>query len=285
MYKINQSQLGDYTVYELNDQEVSSLKVIPERGGIIVGFQVDGEDILYLNEETLLNPEANVRGGIPILFPICGALENGEYTYKGKTYQMKNHGFARNMAWEVVGENTEGRASITLKLSSNEVTKKVYPFDFDVLFTYQLKGRELIILQEYVNRSDEPMPMYAGFHPYFKTSKKSIVYDLEATQYLDYNDMEVKPYQELDLSTEKEAFLILDPKGNELSFPLEEIQKKVTMKYGEEFNYIVLWSEIGKDFLCVEPWMGKMGDFKTMENIPLVEPGESLVTVVSISVD
>ncbi|HWO76130.1 MAG TPA: aldose epimerase [Bacillus sp. (in: firmicutes)] len=286
MYKITQSQLGDYTVYQLNDDEVSSLKVVPERGGIIIGFQVDGEEILYLNEETLLNPEANVRGGIPILFPICGALENGEYTCKGKTYQMKNHGFARNMAWEVVGQQTEGRASITLKLSSNEETRKVYPFDFDILYTYQLKGKQLTILQEYVNRSDEPMPMYAGFHPYFKTSRKSIMYNLEATQYLDYNDGQVKPYQpELDLSTKKEAFLILDPKGNVVSFPLAEIEKKVTLKYGEEFKHIVLWSEIGKDFLCVEPWMGKMGDFNHIDDIPVVEPGESLVTVVSISAD
>ena len=285
MYEIKQSQLGDYTVYELKDREVSSLKVIPERGGIIIGLQVDGKDVLYLNEETLLNPEANVRGGIPILFPICGALENGEYTYKGKTYSMKNHGFARNMAWEVVGQKTEGRASITLKLSSNEETRKVYPFNFDILFTYELKGRELVILQEYVNRSDEPMPMYAGFHPYFNTSRKSVVYDLEATQYLDYNDMEVKRYdRELDLGDKKEAFLILDPRGNEISFPLAEIQKQVTIKYGEEFKYLVIWSEAGKDFLCVEPWMGKMGDFNTMDDIPVVEPGESLVTRMSIMV-
>ena len=29
------------------------------------------------------------------LFPICGRLTDGKYTYQGKTYEMNLHGFAR----------------------------------------------------------------------------------------------------------------------------------------------------------------------------------------------
>ena len=78
------------------------MKAAPERGGIIIGYGVEGTELLYLNNETFQDEEANVRGGIPILFPISGQLENGEYEWEGISYTMKNHGFARNMPWEVI---------------------------------------------------------------------------------------------------------------------------------------------------------------------------------------
>ena len=31
----------------------------------------------------------------PVLFPICSSLFEGKYTYKGKTYEMGKHGFAK----------------------------------------------------------------------------------------------------------------------------------------------------------------------------------------------
>ena len=31
----------------------------------------------------------------PVLFPICGRLYGGKYTYRGVDYQMNIHGFAR----------------------------------------------------------------------------------------------------------------------------------------------------------------------------------------------
>ena len=67
---------GNLTIYELvNNQVNSSLKVVPE------------------------------RGGIPILFLICGQLSNGEYKLQDQVYKMKNHGFARNQPWQVLEIN------------------------------------------------------------------------------------------------------------------------------------------------------------------------------------
>ena len=38
-------------------------------------------------------------GQAPILFPICGRLVEGKYTFEGKTYEMTLHGFARKTAY------------------------------------------------------------------------------------------------------------------------------------------------------------------------------------------
>ena len=40
-------------------------------------------------------------GRSPVLFPIVGALINGEYIFNGKKYQLPRHGFARNRIFEV----------------------------------------------------------------------------------------------------------------------------------------------------------------------------------------
>ena len=67
------------------------------------------------------------RGGIPTLFPICAALADGEYRLAGKVYQMKDHGFARNLPWRITASDTNGRAALSLQLNSDAGIRQVYP--------------------------------------------------------------------------------------------------------------------------------------------------------------
>jgi galactose mutarotase-like enzyme len=57
--------------------------------------------MLYLDVERFANPELSIRGGVPILFPICGNLPDNCYTYNGQQYTLKQHGFGRYLPWEV----------------------------------------------------------------------------------------------------------------------------------------------------------------------------------------
>ena len=40
----------------------------------------------------------------PVLFPIVGKLKDGKTTIGGKTYEMGQHGFARDMEFEKIAE-------------------------------------------------------------------------------------------------------------------------------------------------------------------------------------
>jgi galactose mutarotase-like enzyme len=263
---------------------MSWIKVCPERGGIITSFGVNGKELLYLDKESFYDSNANIRGGIPILFPVCGQLKDGEYNLNGKIYFMKNHGFARISTWEAIETNIENQALIRLELKSNKETKKIFPFDFQLIFTYILKNGELTIKQEYKNISAEPMPIYAGFHPYFKAKSKNLIYETDATQYLDYNDMEVKSFEgAIDLNKMVESAAFIDFHRNNISFKQEELDKNINLEYGKEFKYIVLWSVKDKDFVCVEPWMALSGAFNTGENLVFVKPKETLSTYIKIS--
>ena len=284
MYTKKEYKEKQLTVIELrNENKTSWLKVVPERGGIITSLGIQGEELLFLNEETLHNETKNIRGGIPILFPISGQLTNGQYDWNGKTYSMKNHGFARDLPWEVIECTAAEEGIIQLRLTSNEETLAVYPFEFELIYTYILRENELVIEQEYKNNSEDEMPIYPGFHPYFKTANKQLKITTDADVYLDYNDMETKKLEDVMTIDQVESY-VLKSQTNAFRFQLEEIGKQITMKYANEFPYIVLWSEEGQEFVCVEPWMAKTNEMNRKQELTLIKPGKILQTNVSISI-
>ncbi|MBD8069394.1 aldose epimerase [Bacillus sp. PS06] len=286
MYEVTEAVDRSYKVYILKDKTTNSwVKIAPERGGIVYSYGVEGEELLYLNEETFNQPDANVRGGIPILFPISGQLTDGSYEWDGITYRMNNHGFARNASWEVAGYEQDGKASLTLRLVSNEQTKASYPFEVEVVFTYVLENGRLAIHQEYMNTGEQPMPMYPGFHPYFKSTGKNLTYETDATRYFDYNDGQAKEFEgRVDLEGLKEAVVLLDANQSSIAFQPSSGGKRIRLDYGSEFKYVMLWTESGKDFVCVEPWMAKTDEFNRKDELVMVGVGENVQTVLSIGV-
>lgn len=287
MYNIKESIEQNYKIYELTDTDTNSwVKVAPERGGIIFSYGVHGEELLYLNKETFYNPDKNVRGGIPILFPISGQLSGGMYEWEEKTYAMANHGFARNASWEVIESDKENGASLSIRLTSSEQTKISYPFDFSVTFTYVLKGGKLTIDQEYNNPGDQPMPIYAGFHPYFQTSEKHLSYETDAKNYYDYNDGQVKEFTgSIDLTSMKESVVFLGSNQPSITFGNPVMNRRIRLSYGEQFKYIVLWTESGNDFVCVEPWMAKTDELNRKEELVIINGNETLKTEFSIELE
>lgn len=286
MYTVREYE-DKFKMYELKEENTNSwVKVCPERGGIITSFGTLGKEILYLDKETFYDVNTNIRGGIPILFPISGQLKDKKYELNGKTYSMKNHGVARINPWQVVKVSEEDEASITIKLESNEETKRSFPLDFELLFTYILKNGKLTIEQEYINKSQEPMPMYSGFHPYFNAESKNIHYETDAAKYEDYNDDKIKDYTgSIDLENMAESAVFLDAKQSSIAFELPGLNRKIILEYGKEFKYVVLWSVKNKKFICVEPWMAKSFSFNTKEDLCYVKPLGRLKTFLDIKVN
>lgn len=273
-----------FSLYEIKDLNTNSWFCIsPERGGLVTNLGLNGEEVLYLDEETFYDERVNVRGGIPILFPACDRLEQEQYKIGNQLFKMGNHGFARNLPW-VIKEVDEKSYSITIELNSTEATKIQYPFDFKLTFKFQLCDGAFTIYQSYENYSNYPMPFYAGFHPYFKAQQKHGSYGIYATKYLDVNDGQVKSFEgELDITTTEEALILLDSKDQEITFPFNS-KKKLSMQYSKEFKYVTLWSQPGKPFLCIEPWMGKPNSFNTKEDLQYVEENKALHAFLTIAV-
>ncbi len=275
-----------YETYILTDSDAhSSLEIVPSRGGIVTSWQVDGKPILYLDAQRYTNPALSVRGGIPILFPICGNLPNDTYTYDGKNYTLKQHGFARDLPWQVSTQSVQDRASLTLVLASNAQTLVSYPFDFQVAFTYQLQGNCLTIRQRYTNLSNSPMPFASGFHPYFAVAdKRQLQFDLPATQFWDNVTKSMQPYLgyfDYDVDEIDAAFLDFPETSTTVSDRGQNLQ--LTLAYEPAFSTLVFWTVKGKDFYCLEPWTSGRNALNTGKNIIAIEPGASFDTSVSFT--
>ena len=81
-------------------------------------------------------------GQSPVLFPFVCAVADNKYTYEGKQYEMKNHGFARKRNSSL---SSWRRTRSSYKLVSTEETYRNYPFKFSLQIGYALHGNALAV--------------------------------------------------------------------------------------------------------------------------------------------
>jgi galactose mutarotase-like enzyme len=280
MYSVSFQQ-NQYKTYILTDETANSqLEVVPERGGIITKWRLNGEEIFYLDEERFTNPELSIRGGNPILFPICGNLPENTYTVGGKQYTLKQHGFARDLPWVSVASISESGVTLQTTLHSNEQTLAVYPFNFQVTFTYQLQGNSLNILQHYTNNSSQPMPFSFGFHPYFAVSDKNqLQFDIPSKEYQDQKTKENHTFNGSFDFNRDEIDVAFKQLSSQTATVTDNSRKlKLTFDYDNVFSTLVFWTLKGKDFYCLEPWSAGRNAINTGENLTMLQPGASYST-------
>lgn len=279
-----------YKTYVLRDEaSTSQIEVVPERGGIITSWLVQDQDILYLDAERFANPDLSVRGGIPILFPICGNLPENKYTYKGQQYTLKQHGFARDLPWEVQTvdqPSVQDGVSLTLVLNSNDQTRAVYPFDFQLAFTYQIQDNTLKIHQRYTNHSDEPMPFSTGLHPYFWTPDKTqLKFEIPSSEYTDQRNGTTHAFNgAFDFSSDEidVAFRQLTAQSASATDASRGLQ--LLLNWDKTYSTFVFWTVKGKDYYCLEPWTASRNALNTGEQLIHLEPGATQETLVQLTV-
>lgn len=267
-----------YKTYILTDESTNSqLEVVPERGGIITKWRVNGQEIFYLDAERFTNPELSVRGGNPILFPICGNLPDNTYIFQGNKYPLKQHGFARDLPWDVTNQVTQDKASLTVVLNSNEQTRAVYPFDFELAFTYQMQGNILEVQQNYTNKSSSPMPFSFGFHPYFAISDKTqLEFEIPSSEYQDQKTKEMHSFNSnFDFKRDEIDVAFKQLTSQSASVTDRSRKLKLTLDYDDAFPILVFWTLKGKDFYCLEPWSAARNSINTGEHLTILEPGAS----------
>lgn len=276
---------GDLNILEIFDGLGTAAKFVPERGGILAELILSGIQVFYLDRDTLHDKSKNIRGGNPVLFPVCGPLEEGKYNIGGQTFYMKQHGLARNNPWEVTEVSCRDQmASVTLKLPSSEETKLIYPFDFQLEYTYEIYPDRVIIRQRYFNSSQVDMPFYAGFHPYFLAPGLSIKnLHVPSSGYYDIKTS-VEHFDSIpDFNAAPETNLVFTGLNGSKAWFEREDGRRITIEFDVNFPYIVLWVLREKDFLCIEPWMGNNYDLNRGK-ARILKPGEELEAKVSYSV-
>ncbi len=134
--------------------------VISSRGAEVqsVMRKSDGKELWWQGDPRFWD------GRSPILFPACGGLWNGSYTYQGASYQMPKHGFVKDQEWEAVEPFSPDSVSFVFR--SSEQTLSQYPFHFELQIKYRVLESQLECSYSVSNHeSDRLMPFQIGGHP------------------------------------------------------------------------------------------------------------------------
>ena len=104
-----------------------------------------------------------IHGGIPVCWP---------WFARNGPEGSKMHGVARYAVWRVKGtEYSEDISEITLGLTSDDETRKAWPYDFELELKISVSMKLTLALRA-TNTGKEPFFVTEGFHPYFRVSER-----------------------------------------------------------------------------------------------------------------
>lgn len=208
----------------------------------------------------------------PVLFPIVGSLKDDHFKYKGKSYELPRHGFARDHVFEI--EKTSS-AEAVFTLTQSDETLKVYPFHFKLKLIYKLIDRKLNLTYEVINTGNETLLFSIGAHPAFAVpNTPNTNYE---DYYLAFNTDEKLTYWKLEdgLVANETGNIELD--GHKLNLKHELFYNDALVfknmqsscisllnnknDYGlhfhfEDFPFFGIWAAKDAPFICLEPWCG-----------------------------
>lgn len=256
-----------------------------------IRLKSDGTEYLWQADPKFWNRHA------PLLFPIVGAVANSQYTYGGRQYPMKNHGFARDAEFDITRESQDG---VTYTLTSSADTLSVYPFRFRLDIGYALRGSAVAVSYKVINNDDKDMLFSIGAHPAFNCpivqGESFTDYYLEFSnnetidrQYVNAANLLIAGRREPFLNNEKvkpltdgmfnEGAYIFDGiKSSGVSLKGRNTSKSVTVSF-PGFPQLGIWAPPGAPFVCIEPWFGIAeatdftGDLTVKEGILKLAPG------------
>ena len=245
------------------------------------------------------------------LFPICGRLAEGKYTFRGETYEMNLHGFVRKSTLDAT---VLARDKIDFGLRSDERTKAMYPFDFEYHICYSLVGSTVKMEISVINHTDSTMPFALGGHPGFNVPLAG------AGAFEDWR-LEFCPecepvrvvFSDACLTTEeREPFPLEDGKilrlrhdlfdhdavvlagtSHRVSLKSDLSPHSVTVEVPDAMKYLGIWHAPKKEapYVCIEPWTslpaydGRVDDLETKEDMFELSPLASYELIWTITVE
>ncbi|PAV31134.1 aldose epimerase [Virgibacillus profundi] len=212
----------------------------------------------------------------PVLFPIVGRLKEDQYQVKGESYSMSQHGFLRDVTFEVDKQEKDS-ASFTFQ-SACRFTD-IYPYEFKATIHYKLKEDSLLVQWEITNENKGDMYFSIGAHPAFRIplleeenledyhvklvpaeNKNVLEYGIKDS--LIHKKGTAHDYERIPLQAslfENDALIYSNIDRVTLESSKSNRGIEVTLK---DFPFVGIWSKYDEQngtiapFVCIEPWHG-----------------------------
>ena len=259
---------------------------VNELGAEVFSIEKDGIEYLHNGDKRYWGERS------PIMFPICGRLEGGYYTFEGKRYEMPPHGIAKLNRFTLVNQS---QTSATFSFKSDKDTRISYPFEFELIVDFAITDDALSVTYTVKNTDDKTIYFSIGGHPGFKMPIENkgsfedcyiefekpctpILMGLSPRCFRSGNDVKFSdtPITTIPLNSElfsNDAIFLSETCGS-LCVKSKASDRYIKFEY-DGFKYIGFWQPYNIDapFVCVEPWFGSpsidsiIDDFKTKEDM------------------
>lgn len=128
-----------------------SSAVVYTYGACVTSYKQGGTEFLKIRPDAKMDGSKPISGGIPICAPQFGPGA------------IQQHGFARNLEWEVVKTESSPDPSVELKLVDSEETRAMWPFPFEWHYTVVL-GKDMCAPRAAVGAAGRPHTLAAPAH-------------------------------------------------------------------------------------------------------------------------
>ena len=241
-------------------------------GAELTSIKYNGKEYLHQGEKVLdKNGKIYWKRRAPILFPIVGSLKNNTTIIDGKKYNMSQHGFARDMKFDIVSISEREH---TYVLRYNEETLKMYPYKFELYVSYLVDNNKLTIKYRIKNLYDKAMFFGVGGHPAFVIDLKNNKYRLEFEKLeenirfyqldnglISYNNNYINSSllsNNRCLEIKKDTFthdaIIMSNLNSDKIRLIENENTRLELCFSS-FKYLAIWAKKEAPFVCIEPWL------------------------------
>lgn len=269
---------------------------IAEHGAELQSIKKDGKEYLWQGDAKFWGRRS------PVLFPIVGRVWNNKYRHAGNTYEIGQHGFARDMDFKPTYKEDKGAV---YWLESTPDTLGKFPFPFRLLVGYLLEENKITVKWRVENLGAMDMYFQIGAHPAFyfpefdaaTKDRGFFVFDRKSDlEYIMPTEKGCVSPERHVLKLNKEGLMPIDIHtfdcdtyifDNKQLKKITLLDKKKKPHISLEFNspLVALWSPTKTHpdcpFVCIEPWYGRCdsvgysGQLKDREWIQKLEPKET----------
>jgi aldose 1-epimerase len=282
------------------DSADSSVVVMPECGGAILGWGEDGELLLrHTQPDAIMN--GNVRGmsGFPLV-PFCNRIGNGRFRWQGVDYQLDRnfgdnphtiHGAGWQRPWDVVS-TADDQVKLQLQYDAIGEQARHWPFPFLARLTYGCASGRLVVTLEVENRHATPAPAGIGLHPYFPRRPGMALQFKASGVYMNGEDSLPSQHTKVPRDWDHSSPITIGRLELDNCFTgwarNARVVGGVSITADAAFRHLQVYTPPGRDYFCVEPVSHapnalNMPDLPSDQAMHVLEPGESLSGSITIS--
>jgi aldose 1-epimerase len=189
MYELTKTPFGKHTRFDLHNPSTGhGFSIVPGAGANVLDMVFENKSVLD-GHSTPEELESGKWGKSTVLFPFPNRLNEGKYTWLGKSYQfpINNaatgnaiHGFVREEAFEVeyvfLAKNFA-----SIRCSFDYIgDREYYPFPFSLEIEFSIHDSGKFEVQvEVENLHHAPIPFGFGWHPYFRLTEAAERHSLQ----------------------------------------------------------------------------------------------------------